>query len=66
MFMFEKCLKNEKDERVKKIVDMRYGMGNNRLTPWRVIAEELEMSIQGCINVHNRFINKVKKEGNYV
>ena len=30
------------------------------------IAEELNMSIQGCINIHNRFINKVKKEGNYV
>jgi len=45
---------------------MRYGSGNNKLTPWRSIAEELCMSIQGCINVHNRFINKVKKEGNYV
>ena len=64
--VFETCLKKEKDERVKKIVDMRYGAGNNKLTPWRHIAEELNMSIQGCINVHNKFINKVKKEGNYV
>tara|TARA_R110000824_G_scaffold17971_10_gene71960 strand:- start:1096 stop:1704 length:609 start_codon:yes stop_codon:yes gene_type:complete len=66
MEMFEKCLKEEKDERVKKIVDMRYEGGHNKVTPWRFIAEELKMSIQGCINVHNRFINKVKKEGNYV
>ena len=66
MNVFRKCLKKEKDERVEKIIDMRYGSGNNKLTPWRSIAEELEMSIQGCINVHNRFINKVKKEGNYV
>ena len=66
MILFRKCLKKEKDERVKKIVDMRYESGNNKLTPWRSIAEELKMSIQGCINVHNRFINKVKKEGNYV
>ncbi len=66
MCVFEKCLEEEKDERVKKIVDMRYGAGNNKLTPWRHIAEELNMSIQGCINVHNKFINKVKKEGNYV
>jgi len=64
--VFKKCLKNEKDERVKKIVDMRYGTVNNKLTPWRFIAQELEMSIQGCINIHNKFINKVKKEGNYV
>ena len=64
--VFKKCLKNEKDERVKKIVDMRYGTVNNKLTPWRFIAQELKMSIQGCINIHNKFINKVKKEGNYV
>jgi len=64
--LFNKCLKKEKDERVKKIIDLRYGVDNNKLTPWRKIAEELDMSIQGCINIHNRFINKVKKEGNYV
>tara|TARA_R100000700_G_scaffold40471_1_gene56208 strand:+ start:3850 stop:4476 length:627 start_codon:yes stop_codon:yes gene_type:complete len=64
--VFEKCLQKEKDQRVKKIVDMRYGTDNNKLTPWRFIAKELNMSIQGCINIHNRFINKVKKEGNYV
>ena len=64
--LFNKCLKKEKDERVKKIVDLRYGVDNNKLTPWRKIAKELDMSIQGCINIHNRFINKVKKEGNYV
>ena len=63
---FNKCLKKEKDERVKKIIDLRYGVDNNKLTPWRKIAEELDMSIQGCINSHNRFINKVKKEGYYV
>jgi len=64
--VFKKCLKIEKDERVKKIVDMRYETGDNKLTPWRLIAEELDLSIQGCINIHNKFINKVKKEGNYV
>ena len=45
---------------------MRYNVDNNKLTPWRKIAEALDMSIQGCINIHNRFINKVKKEINYV
>jgi len=64
--LFNKCLKKEKDERVKKIIDLRYGVDNNKLTPWKNIAKELDMSIQGCINIHNRFINKVKKEGNYV
>ena len=64
--LFKNCLRREKDERVKKIIDLRYGVDNNKLTPWRKIAKELDMSIQGCINIHNRFINKVKKEGNYV
>ena len=64
--LFNKCLNKEKDARVKKIIDLRYSVDNNKLTPWRKIAEKLDMSIQGCINVHNRFINKVKKEGNYV
>ena len=59
--VFKTCLKKEKDERVKKIVDVRYGRTDNKLTPWRVISEELEMSIQGCINIHNRFIEKVKR-----
>ena len=66
LHVFEKCLETEKDERVKKIVDMRYGSNNNKLTPWRKIAKNLDLSIQGCINIHNKFINKVKKEANYV
>ena len=45
---------------------MRYNVDNNKLTPWKIIAQELDMSIQGCINIHNRFIDKVKKEVNYV
>jgi len=66
LVVFNECLKTEKDERVKKIIDMRYGSDNNKLTPWRYIANNLDLSIQGCINIHNKFINKVKKEANYV
>lgn len=66
LVVFKECLKTEKDERVKKIIDMRYGSDNNKLTPWRFIAKNLDLSIQGCINIHNKFINKVKKEANYV
>ena len=59
--LFQKCLEKEKDERVKKIIDIRYDGLHNKLTPWRVISKDLSMSIQGCINIHNRFIEKVKK-----
>tara|TARA_R110002020_G_scaffold363289_1_gene575590 strand:+ start:23865 stop:24473 length:609 start_codon:yes stop_codon:yes gene_type:complete len=63
---FENCLEEEKDRRVKKIIDMRYNTPHNKLTPWRCIAAELGMSIQGCINIHNRFIEKVKRHNKYV
>ena len=65
-FLFEKCLNEEKDLRVKKIIDMRYNGVHNKLTPWRLIAEKMEMSIQGCINIHNRFIDKIKQQQKYV
>ena len=50
------------DKRVKKIIDMRYGSAYNKLTPWKSIAKKLKMSIQGCINIHNKFIEQTKKE----
>jgi DNA-directed RNA polymerase specialized sigma subunit len=59
---FKKILNEEKDERLKKIIDMRYYMSNNKLTPWKKIAKELNLSIQGCINIHNKFINNIKKQ----
>ena len=58
--LFEECLREETDSRVKKIVDLRYNTDNNKVRAWRVIASEIGMSIQGCINIHNKFIQKVK------
>jgi|TARA_R110002020_G_scaffold211170_4_gene417421 hypothetical protein len=60
--VFDSCLKEENDERVKKIIDLRYNTNNNKVRAWRVIATEMSMSIQGCINIHNKFIQKVKKK----
>ena len=66
--IFYEMLNEEEDKRVKKILDMRYNTNNNRLVPWREVASEMNLSIQGCINIHNRFINKVKNkiDKNYV
>jgi hypothetical protein len=50
------------DSRVKKIIDMRYCFGYNKAHSWREISNELNMSIQGCIDIHNKFINKAKNE----
>ena len=66
--IFNKMLDEEKDPRVKKIIDIRYNTTNTKLVPWREASKELNLSIQGCINIHNRFIKKVKHkfDNNYV
>ena len=65
-----KFSKNHQDERVEKIFEMRYITGEkNKVMPWKKISEELNMSIQGCINIHNSAIEKFKielKDKNYV
>ena len=58
-----KFSKNHKDKRVEKLFEMRYITGErNRVMPWKKISEELNMSIQGCINIHNSAIEKFKIE----
>lgn len=59
--VLEMAAKNP-DSRVKKIIDMRYCFGYNKVYSWREISNELNMSIQGCIDIHNKFINKAKNE----
>lgn len=54
---------NYKDKRVSKIFNMRYiDPSTNKVTPWKQIGEHLNLSIQGCINIHNKTISKIKKE----
>lgn len=51
------------DQRVYKIFYMRYVIGEkNKVMPWQKIADELKMSIQGCINIHNNAVNKFKQK----
>ena len=51
------------DERVNKIFTMRYIDGEkNRVMPWKKISKELNMSIQGCINIHNQAIKNIQKK----
>ncbi len=54
------------DERVKKIIEMRYCIGYNKAHSWKEISRKIGMSIQGCIDIHNRFIEKTRKELSYV
>ena len=64
-------LHDHKDQRVGKIFDLRYVEGKqNKLMPWKNVAKKMNLSIQGCINIHNAAISYVKqtlnKEINYV
>ena len=62
--------KQHEDKRVEKIFEMRYIIGEkNKVMPWKKISRELNMSIQGCINIHNSAIEEFKlelKDNNYV
>jgi hypothetical protein len=55
------------DKRVGRIFKLRYVEGKkNSVMPWRMVSDEISMSIQGCINLHNsainQFRNKISKE----
>ena len=62
--------KQHEDKRVEKIFEMRYIIGEkNKVMPLKKISKELNMSIQGCINIHNSAIEEFKlelKDNNYV
>ena len=64
IFLFAK---NHEDKRILEILTFRYKIGSgNKTMSWKEIAEKLNISIQGCINIHNRFIEELKKEINHV
>lgn len=55
------------DKRLKIIFHQRYfGGKQGKLKPWKQVAEIVNLSAQGCINIHNRalqeFKNKIKNE----
>lgn len=65
VFEAMECIKKEKDERIYKIFKLRYLEGKrNNVMPWKDIcsSEGLELSVQGCINIHNKYLNKIRKE----
>ena len=62
--LFKKIMelvKDYPDERISKIFTMRYVEGyKNKVMPWKQVSEEIAMSIQGCINIHDSTIKKLK------
>jgi len=56
-------IEHHPDERVQQIFRLRYiDPQYNKLTPWKQVSKKLNMSIQGCINIHNSAIKVIRKE----
>lgn len=56
-------IKHHPDKRVEKIFEMRYITGNkNKVMPWKQIGDEMNLSIQGCINIHNSAVEDLQQE----
>lgn len=47
-------LSSLKDERIKKVYELRYFSGEEKLATWHSIAEKLGVSTQTAINLHER------------
>mgnify|MGYP003153746738 CR=1 FL=1 len=51
------------DHRVSKIFKLRYMEGKgDKLLPWKLVAPSVNLSIQGCINVHNSVIADIQNK----
>lgn len=68
--IFQKVLelaKQHQDSRIYEIFNLRYVIGDgNKTMSWKNVSKKINISIQGCINIHNRFIEEVKKQFNHV
>ena len=54
-------IQRDPDHRISTIFKMRYIDGDkNKVMPWNKVCESVDLSIQGCINIHNKTIKKIK------
>lgn len=63
-YMMKICflIEGHEDPRVTRIFKERYFSSNNKkLKPWKQIAKEIGLSIQGCINIHDNAIKQFQK-----
>lgn len=55
-------VKAHPDKRVEKIFKMRYIIGKkNKVMPWKNVGKRMNLSIQGCINIHNSAIKSIRE-----
>jgi hypothetical protein len=58
-----KLINNHQDKRVKVIFQERYfGGEKGKLKTWKNISEQIGLSAQGCINIHDRTLKEFQKQ----
>lgn len=62
LLSFDKILASVEDSRARKILMLRYLEGkDNKVMPWKSVSSKVSLSIQGCINVHNRTMKSIRE-----
>lgn len=63
LLLISKLVNKIEDKRAKRILELRYEIGlENKVMPWRLISKDIGLSIQGCINLHNKTIEKIQND----
>ena len=63
MNLLNDMVERHPDRRVSTIFKLRYKDGvGDKLLPWKSVAPHVNLSIQGCINVHNSVIEDIKNK----
>ena len=57
-------LSQSSDKRIKKILEIRYFKNPNKKTPWNKVANEIGVSTQTAINLHNKAIKMLRGKMN--
>ena len=58
-------IKKHKDKRLQTIFHERYFCGEGgKLKPWKDVAKKINLSAQGCINIHDRAIKELNNKIN--
>ena len=53
-------IEKHQDKRLKVIFHERYFCGSRgKLKPWKQVAQKINLSAQGCINIHDRAIKEL-------
>jgi DNA-directed RNA polymerase sigma subunit (sigma70/sigma32) len=60
LYLARKIIDENLDNRTSKIFKYRY-FEKDKINPWRCVAKKIGLSIQGCIRIHNKALEKITK-----